>query len=262
MLQPNEQTVERSYAGSAEEEAMRPARSRTLLPVLLFIAGMGVGCAGLFYKNNSVELWQLTAFLVLGLVYATSVQPRSLSSGATFRTAFFFALAFMVITALASYFVKTPAFGMAFLFAGAFLLPCTVAESWRLFRLVVVGPKPVWRYAKETPDEAPFVYLEKKPFRILVFSGDEIPEEYDAVVPSSLPLGLAFFYTVKHERSPEEWRPYFLDKDGRPYAWQFYEKKTGFWKSYLQPNETVSENNIGTRSVIVAERLNNPHENE
>ena len=238
MLQPNEQTVEHPYANRPEAEETQGRKESFLLPLLFFITGLAIGCAQLFYKRDSLELPQLAAFFLLGVVYATTVQKRGygLASSEAFPAAFFFAVALLVTTGIVSYFGGALHVADLFLFAGAFLLPCTVLEAWRLFHLLAVMPKPVWRYAKEIPDEAPFIYLEKKPFHIRVLDGGEIPEEYTGVAPSSLSLGLAFFYTVKHDRSPEEWQPYFLDKDGRSYAWQFYTKKAGFWKTYLHPD--------------------------
>ncbi|GAA4728884.1 TssN family type VI secretion system protein [Flavisolibacter ginsenosidimutans] len=263
MLHPNEQAVEQPYADGTEEETVQTAKGNLFLPLLLFVAGLALGCAPLFYKSGSLALLQLIGFLLLGFVYAIAVQwRRSFAKGEAFRTALFFAFALLVITGLACYLTKTLNVADLFAFAGAFLLPCTVAEAWRLFRLLAVAPKPVWQYDSAIPEEAPFAYLEKKPLRIVVLNGDEIPEEYSVAVPLSLPLGLAFFYAVKQDRSREEWQPYFLDEDGRSYSWQFYTKKPGFWKTYLQPGETISENNISARSEIVAERLPIAYANE
>ena len=263
MLQPNEQTVEQPYAHGAEEEVTQTAKGNLFLPLLLFVATLAVGCASLFYKNHLLALFQLAGFLLLGLFYATGVQRRgNPASSDAFGAALFFAFLFLVITGIACFFAKTLNVADLFVFAGAFLLPCTVAEAVRLFHLLAVAPKPVWQYEKGIPEEAPFAYLEKKPLRIVVLNGDEIPEEYSVAAPSSLPLGLAFFYAVKQDRSREEWQSYFVDEEGRSYKWQFYAKRPGFWKSYFQPGETISENNINAGSVIVAERLSSAFANE
>lgn len=249
-------TLEPTFLEEGERTAFRQKRGGLLLLTFLFGLGLAAGCAPVFFKSHLVGLLQLSAFLVLGVLYALLVQTlfSATQGGEAFSGAVFFALALFIAVGLFSYLAGALQALQLLYFFSAFLLPVAVAEAARLYTVLAITPKAVWQYAAVIPEEAPFVYLENKPLRMRVSAADKT-EEYTSLAPLSLPLGLAFFYAIKDARSRAEWLPYFLNDEGRPYAWVFYNRRFGFWKSYFNPEETLAENRIKAKTVIVAERL-------
>ena len=222
---------------------------------LLFGAGLLAGCAHVFSASKVVGLIQLSSFLLLGIAYAAWMQKTVTEGSEALAGAGFFTLALLVAVGLFSYFAGALNFGQLLLFCCAFLLPSAVAEASRLYCTLATAPRQAWIYSDEIPEEPPFVYLEKKPVHIKLHLESGAEEARDSLAPLSLSLGLAFFYAVKEKRHRDEWRPYFLAENGRPYSWVFYTTRFGFWKTYLHPNETLFENRLRSNSVVIAQRL-------
>ena len=139
----------------------------------------------------------------------------------------------------------------------AFFLPSMIIEAWRLFHSISSRDKPVWSYSEEIPPEPLFVYLENKPLHVKLHIGDDHPLVISSVAPRTLPVGLAIFYILKKEveANSVDWHPLFINENGSPYKWLFYTQTYGFVKTYLNPEETLSENNIRSHALIIAKRI-------
>ena len=259
-MQMNEQALDERFTTVDEAKSLSAKRS-FLWSLFIFLVGLAIGGLPLFYKSNFAGLLQLAGFLLLGFFYAVAQQKNTLAiGGSSFWSTVAFCVVLILLTGILWYFAHALEPLRLVALACAFLLPNVVTAAWWAFCTANVAPKPLWFYTMEIPEEAPFVYLEKKSLRLRVYNGNKTAEEYTAVVPATSTLGHAFFYAVKSGRSREQWQPYFLDEHGSPYGWAFYPAKLGLWKNYLQPEETLFENNIDSNSIIIAKRLTDGEE--
>lgn len=254
----NKHTAEQPYPDEMQETTERSKGGHTVALALLFGTALLAGCVHLFYQHPLLEPAQWSGFLILGFVYVrlrTGYWPAT-DGHEAFTDAVYFVLVLVLALGAFTFFAGAFQWQNLLLCGGAFLLPATVAEAARLYDQLSASPKPVWQYAKDIPDEPPFVYLEKKPvlFHLKTAGG---AGQYPSQAPRSFPLGLAFFYAVKAAETGDNWRPFFIAPYRKPHRWVFYTQRFGL-KIYLNPYETIFENRIRSNSVIVAERLDAP----
>lgn len=125
-----------------------------------------------------------------------------------------------------------------------------------MYGIILLEKKPVWSYSKDIPEEPLFVYFENKPVYVKMIIDDGKPLLISSVAPLSLKLGMAVFYIIKKriDDNNGNWRSVFIGADGRPYKWMFYNKSFGM-KTYFNPDETLIENKIKSKTVIIAKRI-------
>lgn len=237
-----------------------PARPMNwLIAVAFIVAGIAVSAIHLIFQSSFITLWQLVAFLLLGLGMAVI---RSTAPGAKQRLSF--ALAILVAVVLFAGWAMVLKlshhlpWSRLFVWLAAFLFPVMVMEAWRQFQAVTVKNQPRWFYSRDIPETPPFAYLENCPLRLRVVNGNGVEEEFKTEAPLSMPLGQAFFYAVKEGRTQPEWEQYFLLPDGRAAAWAFFTPGLLYGKSYLYPHETLKENQLKPSALVVAQRLQTP----
>lgn len=95
-------------------------------------------------------------------------------------------------------------------------------------------------------------------FEIHKKNNDRHPTSMRFKAPMHISFGELFYlclndYNEVNPSTPIE----YIDRDGKYYAWQFYEKPKHWWqaKKYIDPSITVMENKIKTNSVIVPYRV-------
>ena len=252
----NTPVTEQPYIKGLEEKMVQSKKGVIVFGALIFGSCLLAGCAHFFFHYRYMPLIQLSSILLLGCFYCASMQKK-LTGKETFSHALFLAVA-LFVSLSGFYFLKNSFQFIDILsLAAAFLLPNMIMEAWRLFHSISSRDKPVWSYSEEIPPEPLFVYLENKPLHVKLYIGDNHPLMISSVAPRTLPVGQAIFYILKKEveANSVDWHPLFIDENGNPYKWLFYTQTYGFVKTYLNPEETLFENNIRSHALIIAKRI-------
>ena len=249
--------IEQSYVHVYMDRITQTKKGFYVFLLQLFGACVLLAFAGLLFDSRFLFLIQLICFLSLGGLYTVVVHKKLsvIEKKEAFPYALFLSFAILIFLTVASFVFNGIAFFDVVAFASAFLLPSVVAESWRLYQAIPEADHAAWYYTSEIPAQPIFVYLDKKPIRLKLVMNHVRSFEVPTMTPTSLNLGTAFYYIAKDLDNSGERLQFFLTEEKQPYGWVFYIKKLGFWKRYLNPEDTLEENNIKANTVIVAKRL-------
>jgi hypothetical protein len=249
-------TVDQPYMHEYAEKLMQRKKEFYTFLLLLFLTGVFAGSCHLLYTARYLILVQLATFLFLGGVYLYVIYKKQTVIEKKEGLAYALLIGAGIFTTLSllSFFTAGFSVGHTLAFTCAFLVLPTMAETWRLFRTLPEKEKQTWFYSSDIPEKPIFIYLDKKPVRMKLVMDQAKPIVIPSMAPTSLQLGMAFYYIAREYNTgmPER---YFVDEEGKPFGWVFYKERFRLWKQYLNPEETLLENDIKANTVIVAERL-------
>jgi|GEM_PF-6472523 len=245
-----------------EDTADATTSTKKLLTYGLFVFAVcgAVGCAIPFYKGPQTLAVHLAGYGILGCLFTTFARKKG-SSLATGKPALAFLLALLVCGVFATYqyfFAKWPV-TVVVAAVSAFLVPFFIFESWLRFVSIPAVHPSLWYYRPDLPPAPKVVYLENTPIKIKVITAGKASKKISVSTPVQIQLGLAFYYAALGHAAGKEFS--FLDEDGQPYGWAFYIERFGFWRKNLDPDETLYDNGVKPKSVIIAECITHPINN-
>ena len=138
----------------------------------------------------------------------------------------------------------------------AFLVPFFIFESWLRFIAIPAVHPALWYYRADLPPAPNVVFLENTPIKVKVITAGKANRTISVSSPVQLQLGLAFYYAASANAAGREIS--FLDENGQPYGWAFYIERFGIWRKNLDPDETLYDNGVKPKSVIIAECIKHP----
>jgi hypothetical protein len=248
--------VGQTNMGAFNEKMTAGRKGFLLFVAILFAACFLVGCMSLFVTFPFIGWLQLAGLLFLGAVYATITQTKFTEQAfpSQFSKAVYFSLALFLAFCVVYFFQGKFNFLDVLALSCAFLLPVSIAASWKVFISIPKNYKHVWYYSQDTPADSNFVYLENTPVKVeVVIDGTKV-SRLKTTVPTTLELGTAIYHLIKTQDPLKNGRNTFFDEGQSPFGWIFYTKKM-LSKSYLTPEETIFENRIKPNTVIYAERI-------
>ena len=246
-----------TYTHQLEDKMGYNKRGIVFFIALIFAITFLAGCAHFFYRSRFTPVVQLVSFLIFGCLYVAFMWKNFVLKKDSLPIALFLTAALFVSLGIFYFMKGSFRFVDILSLTSAFLLPSVVIEAWRSFTTGLTADRPVWSYSKDIPESPVFVYLENKPVRVKLLIESLEPVTISASMPLPLKLGLAVFYIIKKdiEENAGQWSRFFIRENGEPYKWLFYTDTGGIMKTYLHPDETVSDNKIRSHTLIIAKRL-------
>jgi hypothetical protein len=213
------------------------------------------GCGMIYYSGPYASVVKLSGFLLLGFVFATAMQKRATDANHRFPGSVVIAVCIQFVFIAFSFLIKKfESFANLSYFA-AFFLPLVVSQAWQFFVAIPRHEPRLWFYSNDLPAKPQFVYLENRKVRIKIKSPNDRPFLISSDAPVQSKLGTTFYYMVsEHNKGGRSPVPFVKD-NGQPQGWLFYTSLLGFRKKYLDPDESIYENNIRSNDLIVAERI-------
>lgn len=247
------QLTEDIYLASAGAKIEQGKRTTIALKALLIVTIVALGCGVLYYSGPQPQLVRLASFLLLGLVLATTFQRWTTIPGNNFPVFFVIAVCIQLVVAAFSFVTKKFGVFANLSYVAAFLLPLVIIQAWRVFLSIPrVEPSP-WFYSGDLQAKPRLVYLENTQFRIKVKTPGGKSFKISSAAAAQSKLGTAFCYIAKEQNDAGWKRIAFTDESGQPRGWLFYTLSFGFRKKYLDPEESLYDNNIRSNATIIAE---------
>ena len=216
-------------------------------------------CAIPFYKGPQALAVQLAGYGVLGCLFTTFARKKD-SALAASKPAISYLIAILVCIVIAVYHyavLKAP-LSLIVPMVSAFLVPFIVFESWLRFVAIPDVQPELWFYQANLPPAPKVVFLDNTPVKMKVITAGGSVQKISVSSPAQIQLGLAFYYAAASQGAGKDIM--LVDENGQPYGWAFYTMRFGFWKKNFDPNETLYDNGVKPKSVIVAECIL-PHQN-
>jgi len=239
------------------ELADKEVQSKTRMIVfvsMIFIACVAAGCVHLYYDEPFITILQMCFFILLGSLFAGFMHKRNSIFGKMGTLRYTVSLATGIVATLSVFYIYKNNFELAtIIYLGcSFLLPCIVMEAWQQFINIPAVPKQAWYYSTDLPQEPPFVYLENIPVQIKLIKENRKPRLVSSIAPVSLNIGMMFYYAMKEPADSHRPGSLFVNENGKSHGWIFYISRFGLWKKYLVPGDTLFDNRIKPKQVIVA----------
>jgi hypothetical protein len=238
---------------SAVENKLAQGKRNTYLLVLLSALCIGLGCGLIYYQGMQPQAVRLGGFLLLGFVFATAMCKKA-SEDYPFLAAMLVSVFIQLCVLAFSFATKSLDVKANVTYAAAFLLPVAMMQSWYLFKAIPRRRPRIWFASGKLPEKPPFAYFDSRRIRLKVVQEGEPIVALTVAAPGEMKLGMAFYYGIKEQNEQaNEKLVRFVDENGRPHAWVFYTRSFGWRKKYLDPEENLFENQLGSNALVIAE---------
>jgi hypothetical protein len=243
-----------------------------LYSLATLVAFVIIGLTGLATVERPLLFFAVlqTVFFIFGCIHAFALyRTDSWSEPESFIHEFIFTLYLTLVGAFGFLvvFMVCNKQGYSIVFASAvvfFLIPFLIMKCFDFLLMIPDEVYPKWYYPVgqgeiEIPDEL----LEDSSIVIVEFrmqkSNDADSEliHSRSKLPLKIELGKFFpvFLDAYNDKNPGN-QIQFVDANKEPYAWNFYiEPKWWQFRTYINPETTIRENNIKENFIIVAERV-------
>lgn len=234
----------------------------TYLPgVVLTAVYLGMLCfigkktpADFFMKTFQVLAFIGAGVLHLYLLNKTITFQRLRFSGEGIVTTLFLSIIICFTLLFFYLFTDNSMAIMAFTCSLAFAVPHICMQAWFLYKNIHPKEYPLWISPLNIRDENEVLKPEMITFCFSIpdtFSDVNAKTHYKTV-PAEWKLGKAFYTILNSDDSPIEDH----DKWGNPYGWEFHSFLfRGLLKYRLEPEETISDNMIGKKTIVFVTRI-------
>ena len=215
-----------------------------------------------YWPRETMNLLQLSAFMLLGLFYLAlaQVEFRNGQAAWAFSKKGWYVcllLALQIMVALGLYYLFTDhSLRMAAASTCIFLLPFTIANAWAVFSEIPERRYKYWSFPLQQPEKRTMPLVNRMPVRLRMKRryADGTAEVFFTTVPVRIQLGLLFYYFLLDNKDGPAIE--YRDETEQPYEWEFYvHSAAGIVKKHLDPGLTLSENAVGANATIIARRI-------
>ncbi len=243
-----------SIAGSTAAGASRLSdRSAWIRLALIAFIAVAVSGAQLFFLKSYVPLLQLVAVIVLGGLFArlgAAVFPT--------RYVLYALLVSLSLTLLptALAFLQEEAFlvNAAWLAVG-FILPSVLVQAWRSNQHIPEFYKTVWAWSDEEPETKAANFLESDRLKLRVIVPGKRTCTVSTIAPLSFTLGKVFVQALAAGKGQANWKAEVTDARGESYDWLFYQRHWGFYKTWMDGEESLWQNRVTVKKPIFVKRV-------
>lgn len=248
-----------SYA-QFKENLIENKKMVLLLSVIVLVAALLFGNISLINGGRVTKALQVGSFLALGYLHVAILQKKLPAITSISQTLYTLSLSFIICLSLGFLFMFRGYHWLLMIAAStlSFLLPYLITKAWTLYNILSVSQHGVWQYIEAGISKQSVVSFNNIPIRIKFFSRQSAQTEtvVSFNAPIRMKLGTVFYHIIQQQNEGRGRKIEYVDEGGAPFYWEFYSQSLGgLSKQFLNPEESLVENNIQPNTLIIAQRV-------